>query len=221
VPWAPELFSAPALQRVLDEYRSEHLRVMPFFDGLLTGEVDALVESFSGVPEVHHPLRGRVKGERAFRHFVDEMTSWMAAANVEVEHVGFLITAPRGVEEVILHLDLDGARVALPLALAVDHDERERIVELRMYFDTRPLTGRYASRLPLLQPDPDLELPDEVGALKTGELECCTITDNGRAFAVEYNAVRTALSPVAGLAVYQRGDRGEIAATRVYDEEDH
>jgi hypothetical protein len=221
VPWAPELFSAPALQRVLDEYRSEHLRVMPFFDGLLTGEVDALVESFSGVPEVHHPLRGRVKGERAFRHFVAEMTSWMAASNVDVEHVNFLITGPRGVEEVVLHLDGDGGRIALPLALAVDHDERERIVELRLYFATAALTGRRANRLPLLQPDPDLELPDDLGALVAGELECCTITDDGRACAVEYNAVRTALSPAAGLAVYQRDDGGQLAATRVYDEEDH
>src|SRR3954453_20844990 len=153
MPWAPELFSAPVLQRVLDEYRSEDLRVMPFFDGLLSGEIDALVESFSGVPEVHHPLRGRVKGERAFRRFVAEMTAWMAAGHVDVEHVNFLITGPRGVEEVVLHLDGAGGRVALPVALAVDHDERERIVELRLYFDTRPLTGERLNRPPLLQPD--------------------------------------------------------------------
>jgi hypothetical protein len=217
VPWTPELFSAPALQRVLDEYRSEHLRVMPFFDGLLTGEVDALVESFSGVPEVHHPLRGRVRGERAFRHFVGEMTSWMAAANVEVEHVGFLITAPRGVEEVILHLDVGGARVALPLALAVDHDERERIVELRLYFDPWPLTGRRVTRPPLLQADGDLDVPDDVSAALDFPIEICTVTDNGHACAVEYNAVRSVLVPTAGLAVFQRG----LDAPRVYDEKEH
>ena len=60
VPWAPELFSFPVQQRVQDKYRREHLRVMPFFDGLLTGEIEALVDSFSGVPEVHHPVRGRI-----------------------------------------------------------------------------------------------------------------------------------------------------------------
>ena len=65
VPWAPELFSAPALQRLRDKYRRERLRAVPFFDGLLSGEVDALVESFAGVPEVHHPVRGRIKGEPA------------------------------------------------------------------------------------------------------------------------------------------------------------
>jgi len=29
VPWAPELFSAPALQRILDKYRRERLRSVP------------------------------------------------------------------------------------------------------------------------------------------------------------------------------------------------
>ena len=66
MPFAPELFSAPALQRILDKYRGERLRSVPFFDGLMTGEIDALLESFAGVPEVHHPVRGRIKGETAF-----------------------------------------------------------------------------------------------------------------------------------------------------------
>jgi hypothetical protein len=61
VPWAPELFSARALQRILDRRERDSLRSVPFFDGLLAGEVDALVESFAGVPEVHHPVRGRIK----------------------------------------------------------------------------------------------------------------------------------------------------------------
>ena len=155
VPFAPELFSAPELQRVLDKYRGERLRSVPFFDGLMTGEIDALLESFAGVPEVHHPVRGRIKGETAFRRFVTDTTSWLAERNVEVEHVNFLITEPRRVEEVVLHLDGDGGRVGLPFALACDHEEEdERIVELRLYFSTWPLTGRHENRPPLLQPDP-------------------------------------------------------------------
>jgi hypothetical protein len=66
VPFAPELFSAPALQRFVDKYRGERLRSVPFFDGLMTGEIDALLESFAGVPELHHPVRGRIKGEPRF-----------------------------------------------------------------------------------------------------------------------------------------------------------
>jgi SnoaL-like protein len=168
VPFAPELFSAPALQRLLDKYRRERLRSVPFFDGLMTGEIDALVESFSGVPEVHHPVRGRIKGESAFRRFVTDTTSWLAARDVNVEDVNFLITDPRGVEEVVLHLDGDGGRIGLPLALAADHDEDQRITEVRMYFSTWPLTGRHANRPPLLQPTLDLHEPDVVGEYQRG-----------------------------------------------------
>ena len=180
MPWAPELFSAPVVQGLLDKYRRERLRSVPFFDGLVSGEVDALVESFSGVPEVHHPVRGRIKGEGAFRRFVTDMTVWLAARNVEVEHVNLLITDPRGVEEVVLHLDGDGGRVGLPLALTADHDEDERIVELRLYFSSWPLTGRHANRPPLLQPDLGLHEPDVVGeyqrALATGDVEAILAT---------------------------------------------
>jgi hypothetical protein len=52
-------------------------------------------------------------------------------------------------------------------------------------------------------------------------LELCTVTDDGRACALEYNVVtwgRTELPPEAGLAVYVRGDSGRLAAARVYDD---
>jgi hypothetical protein len=77
-----------------------------------------------------------------------DTTSWLAACKVNVEHLNLLITDPRGVEEVVLHLDSDGGRIALPLALAADHDEDGRIIELRLCFSTRPLTGRHANRPP-------------------------------------------------------------------------
>ena len=272
MPWAPELFSAPALQRLRDKYRRERLRSVPFFDGLFTGEVDALIESFSGVPEVHHPVRGRIRGEDAFRRFVTDKSSWLADRRVDVEHVDLLITDARGVEEVVLHLDGDGGRIGLPFALAADHDEDERIVELRLYFSSWPLNGRHANRPPLLQPGFDLHASDVVGeyqrALAAGDVEAilaafepdgymrepagdpyvhrgidelralfelffsngggiplehCTVTDDARACALEYNVVawgRTALPPEAGLAVYVRGDSGRLAAARVYDDSD-
>jgi hypothetical protein len=71
VPWAPELFSAPALQR-LEKKWGHKLVTVPFFDGLLTGELGALVGSFTGEPELHHPVRGRIRGVRAFEAFVEE-----------------------------------------------------------------------------------------------------------------------------------------------------
>ncbi len=66
VPWAPELFSAPVLARLQDKWWLEKHQVVPYFPGLMTGETDALIRSFAGEPELHHPVRGRVKGARAF-----------------------------------------------------------------------------------------------------------------------------------------------------------
>jgi hypothetical protein len=226
VPWAPELFSAPALQRVLDQRRRDRLRSVPFFDGLVSGEIDALVGSFSGVPEVHHPLRGRIRGEAAFRRYVADTASWLAALNADVEDVALLLTGPRGVEEVVLHLDDGtGGRNAVPMAVAADRDAEGRIVELRQYSSTVPLIGRRVHRAPLLQPDADLALPDAAGAfaqaLTAGgiALEACTVTDDGATCALEYNLVAegaAGLAPEAGLAVFVRADGGGLATTRVY-----
>jgi hypothetical protein len=163
VPWIPELFSAPALGRIQDKRRREHLLAVPYFDGLMTGETDALIGSFAGEPELHHPLRGRIRGVPAFERFVTDTRAWLADRNVSVEDVDFIVLPRRGVEEVVVHLDGDDGRVALPLALAADRDQDARIRELRIYFSTWPLTGTHANRPPLLQPDPDLHAPDIVG----------------------------------------------------------
>jgi SnoaL-like domain len=126
------------------------------------------------------PVRGRIRGEGAFRRWVTDMTSWMAAHDVEVENVNFLITDPRGIEELVLHFDGNGARLALPMAFAAEHAEDGRVTELRLYFSTWPLNGRHATRPPLLQPDLDLGEPDVVGeyqrALATGDVEAILAT---------------------------------------------
>src|SRR5437588_13127704 len=113
MPWAPELFSAPALARV-EERRRQRLISVPFFDGLMAGELDALVGSFAGEPEIHHPVRGRIKGIGAFTRFVTDTKAWLADRNATVEDVDLLLTAPRGVEEVVLHLDGGDGRTDPP-----------------------------------------------------------------------------------------------------------
>ena len=69
MPWVPELFTAPALQS-LEEKRHRKFETVPFFDGILTGELDALIGSFAGEPELYHPVRGRIRGRRAFEAYV-------------------------------------------------------------------------------------------------------------------------------------------------------
>jgi hypothetical protein len=268
MPWIPELFSAPALAR-LQERRARLDEGVPFFDGLMTGETAALIGSFTDEPEVHHPVRGRIKGSAAFAGFVTDLTAWMTAGDVTVEDVNFIVTPSGGVEEFVLHV---GGGIELPVALAADLDRDARMTELRMYFSNWPLTGAHRVRPPLLQPDRDLHEPDVVGeyqrALAAGDvdaavaafapdgyvrepaggaythrgtddlralyeqffsngggisLEHCVAIDDGRACALEYNAVAwgaTELPPQAGIAVYVRGDSGKLAAARIYDDVD-
>ncbi|RFU20704.1 nuclear transport factor 2 family protein [Geodermatophilus marinus] len=175
MPWIPELFSAPVLERVRAEGRRERLPAVPYFAGVMAGETDALIGSFAGEPELHHPVRGRVKGTRAFARFVAGTNAWLAERNAAVEAVDLVVGDTRTVEEVVLRLDTDPGRVELPVAIVADRDEEARLVEIRVYFSTWPLTGGHAVRPPLLQPDPDVHEADVVGdyqrALAAGDVE--------------------------------------------------
>jgi hypothetical protein len=116
-----------------------------------------------------------VKGRRAFERFVAETNDWLATRAAAVEDVDRVETARRAVEEVLVTLDADGGRVELPVAIAADRDDDARIIELRIYHSTWPLTGGHANRPPLLQPDPDMHERDVVGdyqrALAAGDPE--------------------------------------------------
>ncbi|WP_426565063.1 nuclear transport factor 2 family protein [Angustibacter sp. McL0619] len=164
MPWLPELFSAPALQLILDQRRRDALLAVPYFDGLLAGDPEPLVASFVGQPEVHDPVRGRIKGVTAFRGFVAETSAWLLQHHATVGDVEHVIQQRHGFEEVVLHLDTDRGTVDLPVAVVAERQPDGRIDEVRVYFTSRPLTGRPALRPPLLQPDPDLTLPDFVAA---------------------------------------------------------
>jgi hypothetical protein len=180
MPWTPELFSAPVLERWLEARHHERVVDVPYFDGLVTGETDALVGSFAGEPELYDPIRGRVKGDRAFRTYVAETNAWLARRHVAVEDVELVIEEERAIEEVVLHLDGSGGRVGLPVALVTEHRDGRRIGELRIYHSSRPLTGRPAGRPPLLQHDPEVRPSGVVAeyhaALAAGDVEAVVAT---------------------------------------------
>ena len=176
MPWMPELFSASVLERISTRAAAARAAApVPYFAGVESGETDALVRSFAGEPELHHPIRGRVKGRRAFERFIAETSAWLTGINAVGSQVERIITPRRTIEETVLAVDGHQGRVELPVAIAADRDEDGRIVELRVYYSTWPLTGRHANRPPLLQPDPDLHLPDVVGeyqrALAVGDVD--------------------------------------------------
>src|SRR5271154_7082760 len=103
MPWVPEFFSAQALARLDQQPRRDELAPVSYFSGLIAGEPDALIKSFAGEPELQDPVRGRIKGGRAFEAFATEMSVWLAQRNVSAEDVERVVTERRGFEEVLLH----------------------------------------------------------------------------------------------------------------------
>jgi hypothetical protein len=154
--------------------RGRELVRVPYFDGLLAAEPEALVKSFADTPEVHAPVRGRVKGTRVFEAFASETSSWLSEHNVSIEEVEHVFADQHGFEEVVLHLDGQGGRVELPVAVVADLRSDGQIEELLIYFSNWPLAGRHASRPPVLQGDPGLHEADVVGdyqrALAAGDV---------------------------------------------------
>lgn len=269
MPWAPELFSAPALQQ-LQEKLSLEVETVPFFEGLMMGELNALLGSFSGEPQLHHPLLGRIRGRRAFGRYVTETNAWLEQSNASIEDVERVAVGRHGFGEAIVHLDGEMGRLELPVAIVNDRQSDGRIDELRVYYSSRALTGGHAHRPPLLQPDPRLQTSaiaaEYERVLATGNVDGvvaafepdgyvrefagarlihsghdglrayyerlfsndggialanCALIDDTRACALEYNVVRrgkTDLPPEAGIAVYVRGQRGKLAAARIYDD---
>ncbi len=271
MPWYPDLFSAPVLERIRGQAADARAAApVPYFDGVRSGEIEALVGSFAGEPKLHHPVRGRVRGRAAFERFVADTNAWLTERSAVFSPVERIVTPRRGIEETVMTLDGGNGRVEVPVAVAADRDDDGRIIELRIYWSMWPLTGEHHHRAPLLEPDPELRAADVVGeyqrALTSGDVEAavatfepdayvrepagsgyvhrgrdelfalyrrffsngggirlehCTLTDDGRACALEYNIVRwgrTKVSPAAGIAVYVRGASGRLAGARIYDD---
>ena len=220
MPWIPELFTAPLLEQAQERWGRE-LVTVPFFDGVLTGELDPLVRSFAGEPELHHPVRGRIRGVPAFEEFVIATRTWLTERNVSIEDVEYVVADGHGFAETVLHLDGEAGWVGLPVAVVSQRRPDGRIAELRMYYSSWPLTGHHgqdAHRGPaerLLRAGLLERRRDPAGALHA---------DRRRPrLALEYNIVRwggTELPPQAGIAVHLRGPSGRLAAVRMYDDAD-
>jgi SnoaL-like domain len=208
VPWLPELFTVPALQQ-LEEKRHRQFEAVPYFDGMVTGQFDALVESFAGEPELYHPVRGRIKGERAFRHYLVATQAWLDERNISVEEVEHVVRGRGGFEEVVLHLDGDNRRISLPVAITGNRLPDGRIIELRVYYSSRPLMGAQLNRPPVLQPDPDLRESDVIAdyhrALAVGDVDAIVAAFEPDGYAREPGGVEDVHRGHAALrAFYER-----------------
>ena len=274
MPWMPEVFTAPlaATRRTQDEEATSNNDAVPYFEGILADEPDALVRSFAArQPVLDDPRVGYIEGTRELRAFASGTAEWLRERDAVVENVALTRTSTRTVEEVVLNLLADdGGRVELPVAVVSDRNPDRTLKVIRVYHSTWPLTGEHRVRPPLLPADPNLHVEGIAGdyqrALAEGDLEGilatfepdgyarepsgaaylhrgiaalrelyahmfangggigldhCTLTDDGVRCAIEYNGVRlgnTEIPPQAGVAVYERGRSGLLAAARIYDD---
>jgi hypothetical protein len=181
MPWYPDLFSAPVLERIRSRAADARLaEPVPYWAGVRSGETEALVGSFISEPELHHPIRGRVKGRLAFERFVAQTNAWFEEHNAVTGPLERIITAPRGIEEALIAFDSPRGRVELPMAIAADRGDDGRIIELRIYYSSWPTTGMHANRPPVLQGVEAFDEPDVVGeyqrALAAGNVEAVLAT---------------------------------------------
>jgi hypothetical protein len=189
VPWIPELFSEPVLERLREKWERERLEAVPYYDGLMSGEHHALIGSFAGEPVLHDPLHGRIKGVRGFERYVTVLSSFFAQHNMSFDAVEDVITEDRDFEEFVLHLDGIDGRYEVPAAIVAERESDGRLVELRVYHSMAPILGGHVHRPPLLQRDPDLHAGDVVGeyqrALAAGDVDGVMATFEQDAYARE------------------------------------
>ena len=201
MPWIPELFSAPALERLQEKWEQERLEAVLYYDGLMSGEHEALIRSFAGEPVLHDPLHGRIKGVRAFGWYVTALQAFLAQYNMSFDAVEDVLTADRSLEEVVLHLDGQEGPVEVPVAILADRTPDGRLAELRVYHSMWPVLGRHVHRPPMLQRDPELEAWDVVReyqrALAAGDVDGIVATFEPDAYARE---------PSGGQYVYRGPD---------------
>ena len=193
MPWMPEIFNA-----TIAEARRTHVEeakttndAVPYYEGILADQPDALVRSFAArQPVLDDPRVGYVEGARRLRAFASGTAEWLRERDAVVENVALTRTLTRTVEEVVLNLLTDqGARVELPVAIVSDRNPDRTLKTIRVYHSMWPLTGGHRVRPPLLPKDPNIVVPDVVGeyqrALAAGDLEAVLATYEEDAYARE------------------------------------
>ena len=191
MPWMPEVFTAPIAEARRAEDKGPANDALPYYEGILADEPDALIRSFAAhQPVLDDPRAGHVEGAGAFTAFVAEQVGWLRERDAVVENVALTLTPTRTVEEVVLHLlSGEGGRVELPVAIVSDRNPDRTLKAIRVYHSMWPLTGGHQVREPLLPQDPNIVMPDVVGeyqrALAAGDLEAVLATYEEDAYARE------------------------------------
>jgi hypothetical protein len=111
---------------------------------------------------VDAPIIGRARGLDAITASLRSAATWLAQRGASYGRLAITTGVDRDVTEGELTLTIDGRSVALPVAVVAEK-RKEREVELRVYFSTRPISGKATLRAPLVAPSSEVVLPQVVG----------------------------------------------------------
>src|SRR5215208_5522630 len=229
MPWMPEVFTAPLAQAPRAEEAAPANDAIAYYEGIMADEPNALVRSFAAQPVLDDPRVGYVEGARRLRAFVNGTAEWLRERDAErtlkairVYHSMWPLTGEHRLRSPLLPADpgLQAEGTPGDYQRALAEGDLQAIVGT---FETdgyarEPSGGAYLHR----GAEGLRELYAHLFANRGGiGLEHCTLTDDGVRCAIEYNCVRwgvTDIPPQAGVAVYERGSSGLLAAARIYDD---
>jgi hypothetical protein len=134
-----------------------------YFPALLASQPEQLALRLGDRATVDDPIFGRTNGMPALQRYLEEVAAWLAKREATFEKVAFTMGSDRDVTEGTLGLTFEGRRVSVPVATVAER-RKEREVELRLYYSTKPINGSRSVRSPLLPQDDHIAVPPPVAA---------------------------------------------------------
>ena len=77
MPWMPEAFAAPIADTRSERDDASANDALPYYEGILANQPEALVRSFAGEPRVNDPRVRHVEGTRELHAFVNGTANWL------------------------------------------------------------------------------------------------------------------------------------------------
>jgi len=144
-----------------------------YLPALVAGQADQLVLRLGDRATVDDPIFGRTNGMPALGRYLEEVAAWLGKHDAKFDKVAFTMGSDRDVTEGMLGLTFEGRAVSVPVAIVAER-RKEREVEVRLYYSTKPINGTHAVRSPLLPQDDEIPVPPPVsahlGALARGDV---------------------------------------------------
>ena len=134
-----------------------------YLTSLVDNQAEQLVRRLGDRSTVDDPIFGRAHGVPALPRHLEEVSSWLRKHEAQFDKQSFTMGSDRDVTEGVLTLTFEGRRASVPVAIVAER-RREREVEMRLYYSTKPIKGTRAVRSPLLPQDDEVAVPPPVEA---------------------------------------------------------